>query len=97
MGNSALVYLSDEKGEKRTLANFVPEPEDGGEAIFYFPRNDASGKPLLGADSDKLIFNFTIRFNRDEDGYIAPGAHVSMFDGMEFKARDLVRNGKVIF
>lgn len=97
MGQSQSVFLSNDKGEKRILANFTPQPEHGGEALFFFPRNNDKGEPLLRADSTKLVFNFTIPLMIDEEGFRTSGPRISMFDRMEFNSKDMVRNGKVIF
>jgi len=85
--NRKLVFLSNEKGEIRELANFSPAAAVGGEALFFFPRNDDKGRPLVDANNAKLVFNFNIIS-------LATG---SIFQKIEFNVPDLVREGKVIF
>ena len=53
------LYIANEKGERRDLAYFVPPKAPGEEAIFFFPRLDEKGTPLLTPESKQLIFNVT--------------------------------------
>lgn len=53
------IYLQNDKGEKRELVNFVAPKAPGEEAIFFFPRNNEKGKPLLTKDSKYIVFNTT--------------------------------------
>ena len=41
------------------LIHFVPPKAPGDEAIFYFPRFNEEGKPLLTSTETELIANFT--------------------------------------
>jgi hypothetical protein len=49
------VYLMNERGERRELAHFVAPKHDDDEAVFFFPRLDEQGRPLLTPDTKKLI------------------------------------------
>ncbi len=53
------IFLVNDKGEKRELANFVPPKRAGEEAIFFFPRLDENKQPLFTTASKYLIFNVT--------------------------------------
>ena len=53
------VYVADERGQRRQLVHFVPPKAPGEEAIFYFPRADEKGAPLLTPSSRELLFNLS--------------------------------------
>ena len=53
------VYIANEKGERRSLIHFVPPKAPGDEAVFFFPRLDDKGMPLLTAQSKELLINLT--------------------------------------
>lgn len=53
------LYIANDKGERRTLVHFVPPRAPGEEALFFFPRLDEKGAPLLTPESKTLIFNVT--------------------------------------
>jgi hypothetical protein len=89
MSRSKLIFLSNDKGEKRFLANFSPQGDPGTEAMFFFPRNDEKGQPLISSTNEKVIFNFKVESPEDP--------RVRTFEKVEFKVNDLVRDGKVIF
>jgi len=52
------VYIANETGERRELVYFVPPKTPGEEAIFFFPRLNDKGRPLLLADNRELLINF---------------------------------------
>src|SRR5262249_49486705 len=52
------VYIANETGESRPLVHFVPPKVPGDEAIFFFPRLDDNGKPLLTNDNRQLLIKF---------------------------------------
>ena len=75
-------YLSiaNERGERRELIHFVPPRVPGAEAVFYFPRLDEKGAPLLTPESKTLIFNVTsgevnevVNFNINVSTIVAGG------------------------
>ncbi|HEX9629490.1 MAG TPA: hypothetical protein VF961_05685 [Pyrinomonadaceae bacterium] len=53
------VYLANERGERRSLVHFVPPKAPGEEAVFFFPRTDEKGAPLLTLASKQLLINLT--------------------------------------
>lgn len=53
------VYLSNEHGDRRKLVHFVPPKAPGDEALFFFPRADEKGAPLLTPENKELSVNFT--------------------------------------
>ena len=53
------VYIANDKGERRALIHFVPPKAPGEEAIFFFPRLDDKGAPLLTTQSRELSINLT--------------------------------------
>ena len=85
----ALIYLSNEKGDRRELANFSPQATSGSEAAFYFLRNNEKGEPLLSPDNKTLTFRFNL--NVDEE------LRLRFLQKVDIKVADLVRDGKVIF
>ena len=84
------VYIANEKGERRELVHFVPPKVLGDEAVFFFPRLDDKGRPLLTLDSKKLIFYIEPRvFERNKGVFI--------FEKIEFDVSKLLLNGEVAF
>ncbi|HUR99266.1 MAG TPA: hypothetical protein VMZ26_14465 [Pyrinomonadaceae bacterium] len=83
------IYLSNEKGEKRELANFSPKNAPDSEALFFFSRFDANGKPLIGPENTTLTFNFK---NESGDEPV-----INLLEHVQIKVRDIVREGQVIF
>jgi len=55
------VVLENEKHETRELAKFIGPKFPAGEAIFFFPRLDAKGNPLIGPASRTVIISFDPR------------------------------------
>ena len=53
------VYIANERGERRPLVHFVPPKVPGDEAVFFFPRTDEKGAPLLTLDNKELLINLT--------------------------------------
>ena len=41
------IFIANSKGERRNLIHFVPPKAPGDEAVFYFPRFNDKGEPLL--------------------------------------------------
>jgi hypothetical protein len=52
------VYLINDKNERRNLVHFIAPLSNDGEATFFFPRLDDSGKPLLTADNKTFTLIF---------------------------------------
>ena len=86
---AANIYLSNDKGEKRELQSFTPQVIPGSEALFFFNRFDANGKPLLSPDDSVLTFNF--KLEADDDSVIM------LLERVNIKVRDIVRENQVIF
>jgi hypothetical protein len=53
------VYIANERGDRRSLVFFVPPKAPGEEAVFFFPRADEKGAPLLTPDNKELLINLT--------------------------------------
>lgn len=53
------IYIANEKGERRGLVHFVAPKAPGDEAVFFFPRLDEGGSPLLTTQSRDLVINLT--------------------------------------
>jgi len=51
------VYIANERGERRPLVHFVPPRVPGDEAVFFFPRTDEKGAPLLTLGNKELLIN----------------------------------------
>jgi hypothetical protein len=77
-------YIANEQGEERRLVNFVQPKQQGVEAIFFFPRLDASGAPLIKPESKKLIFRLSPH-------------NTSQFSNFEFDVSKLMVDGNVLF
>jgi hypothetical protein len=50
------VHLADERGTRREAVHYLPPKSQSGEAVFFFPRFDGKGAPLLTPASRKLVF-----------------------------------------
>ncbi len=83
------IYLANDKGERRILEKFVRQTQRGAEALFFFPRNDENGKPLLTVDNKTLTFNLRTEPNDDNV--------MRLIERVQVKVKDLVRDGIVIF
>ena len=83
------IYLSNEMGERRELSSFSPQTIPGSEALFFFNRYDAAGKPLLTAENKVLTFNF--RTEAGDDPVI------NLLERVNIKVSDIVRENHVIF
>lgn len=88
------VFLTNEKGERRDLVNFVPPTRQTAKAlfsqnaIFYFDRVDQQGKPLLTIDNQKFHLHVEDKILRSR---LVPKGKVT------FDVSKLVHNGEVIF
>lgn len=51
------IFIANERGDRRQLIHFVAPKTPGDEAIFFFPRLDEKGAPLLTADNKELLIN----------------------------------------
>lgn len=78
------VYIANGRGERRALVYFVAPKVPGDEAVFYFPRFNDKGEPLITAADAQLITIFT---NND----------VNMNTNFALDVKKLIVNGKVDF
>src|SRR5258708_22134457 len=51
------VFIANDRGERRQLVHFVAPRAPGDDAIFFFPRLDEKGTPLLFPKSMALLIN----------------------------------------
>lgn len=85
------VYLVNDRGERRELIHFVAPKHDEDEAMFFFPRLDANGNPLLTSGSQKLVFIFEAQNLRAGYGLD------SIPERFEFNVTKMILNGRVEF
>ena len=78
------VYIANERAERRALVYFVPPKAPGDEAIFFFPRTDEKGAPLLTLENKELLINLTDN-------------QVNSLSNFRIDVSKLVLNGKVEF
>lgn len=58
----SMVWLINDKGEKRELAQFTPPKGSGDSAYFFFARKDDKGNLFLTSDSKEFKFVFNNEF-----------------------------------
>ncbi len=78
------VFLANERGERRELVHFVAPKVPGEEAIFFFPRLDEKGAPLLTSENKQLLINLSDK-------------QVNSVSNFKIDVSKLVVNGKVEF
>ena len=78
------VFLANERGERRELIHFVAPKVPGDEAIFFFPRLDEKGAPLLTTENKQLLINLSDK-------------QVNSVSNFKIDVSKLVMNGKVEF
>jgi hypothetical protein len=86
------VWLENDTGVKRQLAQFKPAKGSGGESLLIFKRLDENGIPLI-TPSDatfKLVFSNGFRTGNNAYGNLLPSS-------FEFKVSKLVVDNKLIF
>lgn len=83
------IYLSNEKGLRRNLAKYSPQTTPGSESLFFFPRFDEAGKPLVDADNITVTFNLRPELGDDPI--------VRVLNRVDIKVEDIVRGKVVIF
>lgn len=86
------VWLANEKGEKREVAQFTPPKGAGDAAVFFFKRTDESGAPFLTSETKTLKFVFSTEFLDSRNPYspLVPR-------NFEFKVPKMVVANKVEF
>ena len=78
------VFLANERGERRELVHFVAPKVPGEEAVFFFPRLDEKGAPLLTPENKQLLINLSDK-------------QVNSVSNFKIDVSKLVMNGKVEF
>lgn len=63
------VYLLNEKGEQRELAQFTPPKGRGDSAVFFFTRNDDKGASFLTPQNKEFKFVFKSDFLTTKNPY----------------------------
>jgi hypothetical protein len=64
-----IVWIEDEKGQKRELVQFIAPEKRGDSAVFFFPRNDAQGMPLFSDASKQVNVVFDNTFITSSNRY----------------------------
>lgn len=54
-----IVYIQNDRAERRDLAAFLPPRVSGDEAFFLFARNGKDGKPLITPKHKRLLFRMS--------------------------------------
>lgn len=49
------VQLTSERGQRREVIHYVPPKTLNGEAVFFFPRNNEKGEPLVTPSSKRVV------------------------------------------
>lgn len=78
------VYIANDQGQRRVLIHFVAPKAPGDEAIFFFPRLDEKGAPLLTTQSRELSINLS-------------DTQANSITNFKFDVSKLIVNGKVEF
>ena len=81
------VQLMDDRGQRRELVHFVPTKATGEEVVFFFPRFDDKGQPLLTPASKRLVFTI-------DTASIGMDATIQRF---EFDVSKMTDGGRVVF
>jgi hypothetical protein len=83
------VSLTNDKGERRSLAGFIPPRAEGKEAMFIFQRFDDHGSPLLTTADKQLHFKIEQR--------VFEGKTLVPIKKFTFGVSKLIQNGEVMF
>jgi hypothetical protein len=86
-GMKPYVRLLDDRGRRRELAHFTPARGPGQEIIFFFPRLDEKGEPLVTPATKKVVFTIDTRV-------LGLDATTTRF---EFEVAKMIVDGKVEF
>ena len=86
------MWLLNEKGERRELAQFNPPKNASDMAVLYFPRLDDKGNPFLTAESKKFQFVFDGAFLNSANPYAA-----WLPRRLEFDVSKIMDREKVVF
>jgi hypothetical protein len=86
-GMKPYVRLLDDRGRRREIVHFTPAKGPGQEIIFFFPRLDERGEPLVTPESRKLVFTI-------DTTVLGLDSTITRF---EFDVPKMIQNGKVEF
>jgi hypothetical protein len=78
------IFIANDRAERRQLVHFVAPRAPGDDAIFFFPRLDEKGGPLLTPESKELLINLSDK-------------QVNSVSNFKIDVSKLVVNGKVEF
>lgn len=81
------VRLVDDRGRERQLVHFVPHRAAGQELVFFFPKFDDKGEPLVTPASKKVVFTI-------DTAVIGLDANIQRF---EFDVSKMTAGDKVEF
>lgn len=81
------VQLMDDRGQRRELVHFIPSKATGEEVVFFFPRFDDKGQPLLTPSSKRLVFTI-------DTASIGMDATIQRF---EFDVSKMTDGARVVF
>lgn len=86
------VWLVNQNGERRELAQFTPPKNASDMAIFFFPRNDDKGAPFLTPASKSFEFVFNNDFLDSRNPYtpLLPRK-------FSFNVSKLITDGSIVF
>lgn len=86
------IRIANEKGEFRTLVQFIPPKQGGESAVFFFQRFDSNGKELITPENKELSFLISPEFLDARNPYAS-----FLPRKFDFKVSKLVVDGKVEF
>jgi hypothetical protein len=81
------VQLSDDRGQRRELVHYVPPKAVGQEVVFFFPKFNEKGEPLITPSSKRVSFNI-------DPAAMGGDATITHFD---FDVSKMIVGGKVVF
>jgi hypothetical protein len=81
------VQLSDDRGQRRELVHFVPPKSPGQEVVFFFPKFNEKGEPLITPASKRVVFNI-------DPAALGGDSTITHFD---FDVPKMIVNGQVVF
>ncbi|MGE3467062.1 MAG: hypothetical protein AB7J13_09025 [Pyrinomonadaceae bacterium] len=86
------LWLKNDKGETRQLAQFIAPKKRGDSAVFFFPRKDDKGTVLLTKENKELMFIFDPGFlsGTNRFAYLLPKQ-------FEFKVSKITVGDQVVF
>ena len=82
------VFLSNDGGDRRILVEFAVLSQNDSELVFYFPRTNDKGEPLVTTTTKKLTFNFELRG--------LDGKTRFPFEKFSFNVADMIRDGELL-